>query len=146
MKVYGALTLEELAGFLGYKDKAKENFLKSVARYNELCYKKYDADFGKDVDVLIPVDSPPYFGSFSRNFTCDWKPEKRYAGILAGLHTDNNLCVVNADCNPIEGLYAAGNNLGYLRAVFYATPCGGNYIGMAMTHGRVLGKYLAAKI
>jgi len=55
------------------------------------------------------------------------------------------MCVVDAECNPIEGLYAAGNNMGYLRSVFYATPCGGNYIGMAMTLDRLLGKYLTLK-
>ena len=79
------------------------------------------------------------------NRACDWKGQTRVAGSLAGLHTDDNFCVVDKDRNPIEGLYAAGNNMGYLRSVFYATPCGGNYIGMATTHGRLLGKYLGSK-
>jgi hypothetical protein len=144
-RVYGANTLEDLAGFLGYKGKQKDNFLNSIERYNELCVKKHDDDFGKDVDMLYPIDSPPYYGGYMINSPCDWIPKPRYAGELAGLHTDNDMCVVDKDRNPIVGLYAAGNNLGYLRSVFYATPCGGNFIGMAMTHGRLLGKHLALK-
>jgi hypothetical protein len=144
-RVYGANTLAELAGFLGYGSKSKETFLKTIERYNELCRKSHDDDFGKDVEMLLPIDSPPYYGGYSIISSCDWQPEPLYASVLAGLHTDNNMCVVDKDCNPIEGLYAAGNNMGYLRSVFYATPCGGNYIGMAMTLGRVLGKQLASK-
>jgi hypothetical protein len=52
---------------------------------------------------------------------------------------------MDKDCNLTASLYTAGNNMGFLRSVFYATPCGGNYIGMAMTHGRLLGKHLASK-
>ena len=144
-RVYGAETLEELAVFLGYEGKRKDKFLKSIERYNALCHKKHDDDFGRDVDMLLPIDSPPFYGGYSINPPCDWKSKPRYAGRLTGLHTDNDMCVVDKDCNPIGGLYAAGNNMGYLRSVFYATPCGGNAIGMAMTLGRVLGKHLASK-
>lgn len=44
----------------------------------------------------------------------------------------------------IKGLYAAGNCLGQRYGVGYSTPSAGNSIGMAMTHGRVAGKIMAA--
>lgn len=57
--------------------------------------------------------------------------------------TDDDFNVVNDTGEPIGGLYAIGNCLGARFGLYYPTPCGGMYIGMAMTHGRVLGKYLA---
>jgi hypothetical protein len=33
--------------------------------------------------------------------------------------------------------------MGYRYSVFYPTPCGGNFIGSAMTLGRWVGKYLS---
>ena len=53
--------------------------------------------------------------------------------------------VLDADLEPIPGLYAAGNTLGGRFSVFYPTPCGGSYIGSAMTLGRLIGKELAAQ-
>jgi len=64
-KVYGSQNLEELAGFLGYEGKRKDNFIKSIKRYNEICYKRHDDDFGKDFEMLLPVDSPTYYGGYS---------------------------------------------------------------------------------
>jgi len=63
---------------------------------------------------------------------------------LAGLVTDGNLNVVDGKLTPIKGLYAAGNCLGQRYGNGYSTPTAGNSIGMAMTHGRVAGKIVAA--
>ena len=144
IRIYGAETLPELADILGYEGERKENFLKSIERYNELCEKGYDEDFGKDPDTLLPIRTGPFFADKSLKRPINWKPRFRFAAELSGLHTDNDLCVVDEHCNPIPGLYAAGNCLGYIRSVFYCTPSGGNYIGMACTLGRELGKHLAA--
>lgn len=136
--VYGAETLDELADYLGYTGDGKRAFLDSVEHYNRLCYDCRDPDFGKEKAVLFPVDSPPYFGMKSGNENLFW-------GLctLAGLETDITMNVLGDDLEPIEGLYAVGNCLGGRYANGYNTPVGGNSIGMAMTHGRVLGKYLA---
>ena len=45
---------------------------------------------------------------------------------------------------PIPGLYAAGNCLGHRFGPGYSTPSAGASMGMAMTHGRVLGKHVAS--
>ena len=46
-KLMQADTLDELADKLGFEGEYKENFLKSIERYNELCDKGVDLDFGK---------------------------------------------------------------------------------------------------
>ena len=57
--VYRADTLEELADLLGYKGAAKQNFLDSIAHYNELCYAGVDSDYGKDAPYMVPIDTAP---------------------------------------------------------------------------------------
>ena len=41
VEVSAANTLEELADLLGYEGEAKQNFLDSIAHYNELCRGRY---------------------------------------------------------------------------------------------------------
>lgn len=143
--IYGANTLEELADYLGYEGRDKSNWLESIARYNELCYKGHDDDFGKDADTLLPIDEGPFYGGLNRVMPSNWSADAGYCGEQAGLATDDDMCVVDENCEPIPGLYAAGNNLGYIHSVFYCTPFAGNAIGYSATTGRVLGKYLARK-
>jgi hypothetical protein len=143
MVMYGANTLEELADYLGYEGKAKEAWLGSIARYNEMCYQHYDEDFGKDVETLLPIDQAPFYGCTTQLSKRNWNRRTIALNNLGGLHTDEHMQVLDDDLEPIPGLYAAGNNLGYRFSVFYPTPCGGNFIGSAMTLGRVLGKHLA---
>lgn len=62
-----------------------------------------------------------------------------------GFVTDENLNVLQGDyTTPVKGPYVAGNCLGYRCGPGYSTPSAGCSMGMAMTHGRVLGKIVAA--
>lgn len=136
-----ANTIEELLGYLGMEGEALETALAEIERYNELCHAGADTDFGKDASVMFPVEKAPFYGSVSENTGI------ANAGLvtLAGLLTDENLNVMRADrSGTIKGLYAAGNCLGQRYGVGYSTPSAGNSIGMAMTHGRVAGKIMAA--
>lgn len=144
MVMYGADTLEELADMLGYSGAAKETWLASIARYNEMCRQHHDDDFGKDVDTLLPIDQGPFYGAVTQLDKRDWNHRELCLNSLGGLHTDENMNVLDIDLDPIPGLYAVGNTMGYRYSVFYPTPCGGNYIGSAMTLGRLLGQHLAA--
>lgn len=140
-RYYGAQTLVELAGYLGYTGEDAENFVASVKRYNELCYAGKDTDFNKDAACMIPVDQPPFYAAKS-----DVKHKVRNGSDTpVGLMTDDDFNVVDLSGNPIPGLYAIGNCLGGKFGPYYCTPFGGVYIGSAMTHGRVLGKQLAAE-
>lgn len=139
--VYGAETLEELAGYLGYTDESLDNFLATVEAYNELCNAGKDTQFGKDAQLMIPVDEAPFYGVVTQN------TGEVNAGLvtLTGLVTDANLQVLKADRKtPIKGLYATGNCLGQRFGPQYSTPSAGASMGMAMTHGRVAGKIIAS--
>ncbi|SEO42440.1 FAD-binding protein [Denitrobacterium detoxificans] len=137
--VYGADDLETALKYAGYEGDALKEALATVARYNELCYAGSDADFGKDAEVMIPIDEPPFYVAPSSN------SGKGVAGLvtLAGLMTDENLNVIRPDYTRIKGLYAVGNCLGQRFGNAYSTPTAGVSIGMAMTHGRVCGKTVA---
>jgi hypothetical protein len=140
--VYRASTLDKLLDILGYTGAAKMAALASVAHYNELCKApgSLDTDFGKDPKCMLPIDTAPFIGVKSENVHGS-------DGIglvtLAGVLTDDNMNVLDKDYKPIKGLYVAGNTLGGRYGIGYTTPCAGNSIGMAMAHGRVLGKYAA---
>ena len=145
LTMYAADTLEKLADLLGMTGKAKENWLASVERYNAMCDRKHDEDFGKDPITLLPVRKAPFYGCVTKLPKRDWTKRAPYLNDLGGLYTDENMNVLDADLEPIPGLYAAGNTLGGRFSVFYPTPCGGSYIGSAMTLGRLIGKELAAQ-
>jgi len=51
-QVFAASTLDGLADMLGYAGEAKEVFLASIERYNELCHAGEDSDFGKDAVLM----------------------------------------------------------------------------------------------
>ena len=139
-RVYAADTLEELFDYLGYEGADKERALKTIEEYNEMCHNGVDEQFGKDPEMLQPIETPPFFGSIESNIG------HNNAGLVtvAGLVTDNHMNVLKEDyTTPIKGLYAAGNCLGHRFGPGYSTPTAGASCGMAMTHGRVLGKYVA---
>ena len=134
-----ANTLEELAEMMGYSGEAKENFLASVAHYNELCYAGADTDFGKRACAMIPVDEAPFYacsgsvGSFSASPSMV---------TMSGVMTDARLNVLDLNRDPIKGLYTCGNSLGGRYGTGYSTPCAGSSIGMAGTHGRLAGQFI----
>lgn len=136
--VYAANSLSELADLIGYEGQAKENWLRSIERYNQMCYQGHDDDYGKERRALIPIDEAPFYAglNINRRMGVTSEPDK-------GFMCDGHLQIQNEDGAPIPGLYAAGICVGGRHAIYYPTPVAGNYIGMAMTHGRVLGKYLA---
>lgn len=140
--VYGANTLEELAGYLGYTGDQVTTFVNSIKRYNEMCAAGVDTDFGKDPKALIAIDTAPFYGCTGSN------SGKLSMGLvtMAGMVTDNKLNVVDATGNPIKGLYVAGNCLGGRYGMAYVTPYAGNSVGMALTHGWMAGKIITGTV
>ena len=145
--VYCANTIEELLDYMDcYKGEARGKALSEIARYNDLCKKGVDEDFGKDPRILkaTALKDPPFYGSARVN---DGKGHS--AGIspglcaTTGLDTDADGRVLNSEFKPIKGLYAAGNNAGNRYIVVYQSPLAGISLGMAMTEGYKLGEMLA---
>ena len=139
--VYGANTLEELAGYIGYTGDLVKTFVESIKDYNELCYAGVDSEFGKDTKAMIPVDEPPFYGV--KGQIGGMRAYSSLGGMssLAGLLSDDKLRVLNKEGQPIKGLFVCGNTLGGRYGLGYCTPFAGNSIGMAMTHGWLAGKF-----
>ena len=139
--MYKANTLEELLKLCGYEDEVIATALKSIERYNELCHKGVDSDYGKGACALQPIETAPFFASVT---TLSQRAPTPMMVTMTGLMTDENLNVMRNDNSLIKGLYAVGNSLGGRYGLGYSCPSAGNSIGMATTHGWLAGQIVAA--
>lgn len=133
---YKADTLEELFEQMGLP---VETAMAEVERYNELCAAGYDEDFGKTPKRLFPVENPPFYG-------CSFSAARSMLVMIGGLECDHDLHVVDADDNPIPGLFVAGNNQGRRFLVDYPVIVAGISLGTALTFGRLAGTNAAAAV
>lgn len=129
--VQRADTLEELAEKLNMP---VDTFMATVNRYNELCEKGVDEDFGKESYRMLPLKTAPFFGC------------RQGASLLCtldGLRINTKMQVLDTDSNPIEGLYAAGDCSGGFFAHNYPEYVVGVAVGRTLTEGYLLGQELA---
>lgn len=136
--VFAADDYETLGTYLGYEGDALEHFVASIERYNELCEKGVDEDFGKDPSLMIPVNKPPYYG---------YRGTKALGVLmvtLGGLLVDANGEVLGDDYRPIKGLFAAGNASGGRFGGQYSPAQAGQSVSMAQTLGMTTGAYVAS--
>ncbi|MEC4175761.1 FAD-dependent oxidoreductase [Adlercreutzia sp. R7] len=108
-----------------------DRFAQTVQRYNELCDKGVDEDYGKDSQYLTKLEGPLH------SLTCAFD----LTDTASGPRINKNAQVISIDGTPIEGLYAAG-------AVTMAQLFGHAYIGTgsSMTNGAVFGRAAAQHI
>ena len=133
VNTYVADTLEELAEKLGIP---ADTFTATVERYNELCEKGSDEDFGKDPQYLLPVKTTPFYGIHRH---------MRISAICSGVDVDENNQALTPEGEPIEGLYAIGNCAGHFYGgVDYPLTVYGLSLGRCYTAGYMTGKYVAA--
>lgn len=137
-KLYAGDTYEQLAENLSLSGEVRENFIRSIERYNELCKQGRDEDFGKDLNLMIALDHPPYYAQILRPYSIGMIMDT-----VGGLLTDENQNVLDDNKDAIPGLIATGNCCGRRFGVQYSTPISGVSIGMAITLGREAGKYAA---
>ncbi len=147
-ELYCADTIEELLDFMGcYKGDTREKALTEIARYNEMCEKGLDEDFGKDRRIMkvTALKNPPFYGTICKKDPAGMMGSLS-PGLVAttGLDTDADGRVLNSEFKSIKGLNAAGNNAGGRFIVTYQSPFAGISIGMAITDGCLLGERLAA--
>jgi fumarate reductase flavoprotein subunit len=138
-----ANSIEELLDYMDcYNDDKREKALAEIARYNKMCEKGIDEDFGKDRRIMkaTALKTPPFYGTLSKNDSTAIS-----AGMVTttGLDTDADGHVLNSEFKPVKGLYAAGNNAGGRFITVYQTPLSGISMGMAITEGYMLGEMLA---
>ncbi|MBR2836151.1 MAG: FAD-binding protein [Coriobacteriales bacterium] len=121
--VMKADTIEELADMLGFEGEAKETFLATVARYNELVDAGYDEDFGKPSCRLSAIREAPFYGYWlGSSLLCT----------MQGIIINENSQVMTPAAEPIPGLYAAGNNAGGFFVNNYPCVLPGTRCGSAM--------------
>ncbi|PLY05432.1 MAG: FAD-binding dehydrogenase [Desulfuromonas sp.] len=129
---YKADTLEELAVKLECDPKT---FVASVKRYNELCKAGKDDDFGKPANRLLPVEKAPFYGIHRR---------MRVSAITSGMLVNANHQALNADGQPINGLFIVGNmGGGFYGGVDYPLTVFGLSLGRCYTFGYLTGKHVA---
>lgn len=140
-------SIEELLDFMGcYKKETRKKALAEIKRYNEMCEKGVDEDFGKDPNILkvTALKDPPFYATID---TYDGGSGMFGLGAgmssTSGLDTDADGHVLDSDFKPIKGLYAAGNNAGGRYIVVYQSLISGISIGMAVTEGYMLGERLS---
>lgn len=134
--IASADTLDGLVSQLGISSEAQTTLLASIARYNELCEKGSDEDFGKVATRMFPIKNGPFHAtkiSAGTMLVC-------LGGLTINPETMN---VVDADYNDIEGLYAAGNNMGGRILQDYPVTIGGVSHATALTFGYLAGKAAA---
>ena len=111
-------TLEELAEKLNIP---AEEFVKTVERYNELCAKGVDEDYGKSAHRMTPVDTAPFYGIR----TCAW-----HLTTMNGCRINTDMQVIRENGTPIEGLYATGDCTGG----FFSQTYPNLFTGLACGH------------
>ena len=127
-KTYTADTLEDLAAQMGVP---AENLVAAVDRYNELCDLGKDLDFGKRPEVMGKIVDPPFYAG---------KLEADLLTMCGGLRTDTQCRVLDAEDQPIEGLYVCGSTAGeFFGAGDYPTYVPGIGHGRCVTFGRIAG-------
>jgi succinate dehydrogenase/fumarate reductase flavoprotein subunit len=106
-------------------------FSAAFSRYNLLCARGRDEDFGKRPELLLPLDQPPYYAL---------KFGPALLAVVGGLRVDTAMRVLGPGDVPVGGLYAVGNAAGGRYGVDYPMLIPGNSHGTALTFGFLLGE------
>ena len=127
-KLKMADTIEDLAQKLGMDRAATANCAASVKRYNQLCDKGADDDFGKQSKDMTPIRKAPFYGIAIGSWLL---------ATMNGVRVNLNLQAVNEEDAPIEGLYMVGNDMGGFFNNSYPQMYGGTMQGKTTCFARL---------
>ena len=122
---FKADTIEELADKLGFTGEAKDTFLATVERYNELYDKQNDEDFGKPAYRLSAIRTAPFYGC--------WLGASLLCTELGIAINDKGQALDN-DNKPMPGLYVTGDMSGSFFANNYPCLMAGVAMGRTLTY------------
>ena len=117
-------TLDELADKMGFTGTAKDTFLATVERYNELYDKQNDEDFGKPAYRLSAIRTAPFYGCWLG------------ASLLTteqGIAINEKGQALDTNNQPMEGLYITGDMSGSFFANNYPCLMAGVAMGRTLT-------------
>lgn len=142
--LYSAKTIEGLADYM-YENKVdRQEFLKSVERYNDLCRGGIDEDYGKDGALLHPVEQGPFYAvGQMKNSHRPIGQSYKLLVTTGGLMINDKQEVLDDEYEVLKGLYATGNSSGCRFGFQYSPSLAGASISMAQTLGREVGRYIA---
>jgi fumarate reductase flavoprotein subunit len=124
----------EIAGWLG----AKPDTLKAtINEYNTYCQRRHDDLFVKDPRYLETISTPPYYAI---------KCYPIFVGTIGGIKINHHMEVLDRECNPISGLWAAGNDTGGWESDTYNANLAGTTFGFAVNSGRIAAENATAHI
>ena len=107
--------------------------LDSQFRRGESAYNRIQGEAGGGPNLCVaPIMTAPYFAV---------RVVPGSLGTFAGLATDAEARVLDADDRPIDGLYAVGNDMSSIMGGRY--PAGGITLGPAMTFGYIAAHHMA---
>ena len=121
---FRADTIEELADKLGFTGAAKDTFLATVERYNELYDKQNDEDFGKPAYRLSAIRTAPFYGYWLG------------ASLLTteqGIAINDKGQALDTNNQPMAGLYITGDMSGSFFANNYPCLMAGVAMGRTLT-------------
>ena len=129
---FGANSIEQLAGKMEVDPQVLRT---TVEQYNTFCAQRYDAEFAKDPEYLIPLNGPRFYAAKAR--TC-------FLGTLGGVKINHKTEAVDEYGTPVAGLYAVGIDAGGLHAESYSMrDTSGITSAFAVISGRVAGENAA---
>ena len=127
-------TLDELADKMGFTGAAKDTFLATVERYNELYDKQNDEDFGKPAYRLSAIRTAPFYGCWLG------------ASLLTteqGIAINEKGQALDTNNQPLEGLYITGDMSGSFFANNYPCLMAGVAMGRTLTYAMKAVKQMA---
>ena len=131
---FRADTIEELADKMGFTGDAKDTFLATVERYNELYDKQNDEDFGKPAYRLSAIRTAPFYGYWLG------------ASLLTteqGIAINEKGQALDTNNQPMAGLYITGDMSGSFFANNYPCLMAGVAMGRTLTFAMKAVKQMA---
>lgn len=141
-----AQSLRALARLCGIDE---AGFTDTITRFNAAAREGHDPEFNRGASAynrvqgdgdhgpnpsLAPLDTGPFYA-------VEIVPGS--LGSFAGIKTDVQARVLDQDAQPIEGLFAIGNDMASIMGGHY--PAGGITLGPGMTFGYIAGRVLAGQ-
>ena len=118
------IRMDELADKMGFTGAAKDTFLATVERYNELYDKQNDEDFGKPAYRLSAIRTAPFYGCWLG------------ASLLTteqGIAINEKGQALDTNNQPMAGLYITGDMSGSFFANNYPCLMAGVAMGRTLT-------------
>lgn len=127
-------SIEDLATQMGVPVDA---FVATIDEYNDACDKGFDEAYGKKPQYLRPIVQAPFYAIPLATGTM---------GSAGGIRVNADMQVLNADYEPIEGLYAVGLDATGLYGDSYNMEVPGAANGFAHTSGRTAARHAISQM